>query len=142
MAKTPHSITLHATCVSIAGKGLLLLGESGSGKSDMALRLIHDGATLIGDDQIVITKRDDHLLASPAPNIHGMIEARGIGILHLPFVRDIPLKLAVELVTCDKVERMPPVKFWGCLGLQLSLLSLNAFDSSILAKINLYMQTL
>lgn len=131
---------LHATCICHGGKGVLLFGESGSGKSDLALRLIDEGATLVGDDQVFISKSEDQLLASPSERIHGMIEARGLGILHLPYEKDVPVMLAVRLVAREEVERMPPqAQFWGCLGLQVPLLLLHAFDISTTAKIRMFL---
>lgn len=139
----PHppqpTTSLHATCISHGGRGVLLFGESGSGKSDLALRLIDEGATLVGDDQIHIRKKDGALLASPPENIHGMIEAFGIGILHLPYGKDVPVALAVRLTARDEIERMPHAQFFDCLGLQVPLLSLHAFDVSASAKIRMYL---
>lgn len=135
----PNHTHLHGTCVSIDGKAVLLLGGSACGKSDLALRLIDGGATLVADDQVQVAKQDCLLLASPAQNIHGMLEARGVGILHLPYAKDVPVALAVRLVERNDTERMPEHEFFDCLGLQLPLLSLHAFDSSTPAKIRLFL---
>ena len=135
----PSPTQLQATCVSVQGKGILLFGPSGSGKSDVALRLIDSGATLVSDDQIVISKENERLLASPPERINGMIEARGVGILHLPYISNVPVALAVKLVAREDVERLPHPVFFDCLGVQVPLLSLHAFDSSICAKIRLYL---
>lgn len=132
--------TIHATCVAILGKGVLLLGHSGCGKSDLALRLIDSGATLVGDDQIIVTEHSGMLYASPAPNIHGMIEARSVGILHMPFVSNIPLALAVNLSPHNEPERLPHPSLWSCQGVQIPLLYLSAFDASTPSKIRLYLQ--
>jgi len=130
---------IHASCVAIGGKGVLLFGPSGSGKSDLALRLIDEGAVLVGDDQVILRNDSNHLLASPAPNIHGMIEARAVGILHLPYLQDAAVALAVKLVPHAETERLPHPAFWSCLGLQVPLLSLDAFHSSTPAKIRLFL---
>jgi HPr kinase/phosphorylase len=136
----PESKRLHATCVSIDGKGILLLGASGSGKSDLALRLIDSGAQLIADDQVEIVKTKNALLASPPAKLCGLIEARGVGILKLPYMQNVPLVLAVELVARKEVERLPDPAFFSCLALRLPLLSLHAFDNSTCAKIRLFSQ--
>lgn len=131
--------TLHASCVSIGGKGVILMGESGNGKSDLALRLIDNGAHLVSDDYVDIREEDGVLFAFPPPSIRGMIEARGVGILNLDAVESIPLMLAVRLVPREAIERLPEPQFWGCLGVQLPLLSLHGFDRSTEAIIRLKM---
>jgi len=128
---------IHASCVAMDGRGVLLLGNSGCGKSDVALRLIDAGAVLVGDDQIGISNVNGTLVATPAPRLEGMIEARGVGILEIAFVRDIPLALAVKLVERTDIERMPEPVFFGCAGLELPLVSLHAFDGSTVAKIRM-----
>ncbi len=100
---------IHATAISYNNDGILILGDSGSGKSDLALRLIDKGAVLIGDDYIQIDK-DNNLY--PADNIKGLIEVRNIGILRSEFIEKIELKLVIELVdSLDKLERMPEVEY-------------------------------
>lgn len=130
---------LNASCVSINGRGVLLFGPSGSGKSDLALRLIDAGATLVGDDQVMVECRDGNLYVSPCERIEGKIEARGVGILELPYVKAVPAALAIKLSHHEDIERMPNPAFFDCLGVQVPLLSLHAFDASTPAKIRLYL---
>lgn len=97
---------IHATAVAIAGQGVLLLGPSGSGKSDLALRLIDRGAQLIGDDAVQIDIQDGlPILLAPA-NIAGKLEVRGIGIVPIGYIASAPLRLMVQIA--NQVERMPP----------------------------------
>ncbi|WP_442678835.1 HPr kinase/phosphorylase [Sphingomonas sp. ASY06-1R] len=129
------SVTLHASCVAIHGRAVLLTGASGSGKSDLALRLIDRGATLVGDDGIVVEARDGRLLARAGPNIEGQMEVRGLGILTMPVIAEAPLALAIAL---DRpVPRMPdetlPVRVIE--GLTLPLLALDSFESSAPVKV-------
>jgi len=131
------STQLHASCVSIDGKGVLLLGASGSGKSDLALRLIDGGAQLVADDRVDVLRQDETLIASAPENLRGMLEVRGVGIVRLPYSAQISLSLAVRLVDRDEVERLPEPKVWDCLGVQLPVLSLHAFDVSAPAKIRI-----
>lgn len=72
--------TVHATTIAIDGAGVLLRGPSASGKSDLALRLIDDGARLVADDRTVLALRDGIVEASAPPSIRGKIEVRGLGI--------------------------------------------------------------
>jgi len=97
---------VHGSAVSIHGNGVLLLGPSGSGKSDLALRLIDRGAKLICDDVVHIENNNSLPQLACAPNIAGKIEVRGIGICPIDFVDSAPLRLVVQLA--QDVDRMPP----------------------------------
>jgi HPr kinase/phosphorylase len=129
------SETLHASCVAIGGRGVLLVGASGAGKSDLALRLIDRGAVLVGDDGVVVAARGGALHASPGPNIEGQIEVRGLGILAVPHVADVPLALCVALD--QPVPRMPaeylPMRI--ITGIGLPVIALDPFESSAPVKI-------
>jgi serine kinase of HPr protein (carbohydrate metabolism regulator) len=135
---------IHASCVSVNNKAILLLGESGSGKSDLALRLIDGGAQLVADDYTELSLQNNILTAAPPQKLEGLIEARGIGILTLPFIRDVAVKLAVKLVPRADVERLPESHFFDCptfsnCNLQkIPLLYLSAHDASTPAKIRFF----
>ena len=96
----------HATTVAVDGRGLLVLGASGRGKSSLALQLIALGAVLVADDSTWISCEKDVLQASAPDAIQGQIEARGVGLLTLPFVTDVPIYLAVDMDD-DEPERLP-----------------------------------
>ncbi|MFN3945522.1 MAG: HPr kinase/phosphorylase [Allosphingosinicella sp.] len=99
------SETIHASCVAIGGRAVLLAGRSGSGKSDLAMRLIDRGAALVSDDYTLVRRVEGRLLASPPATIAGRIELRGIGLLTLPFTSDAPVALLIDL---DRMpERLP-----------------------------------
>lgn len=98
--------TIHATCVAIDGQGVLILGPSGSGKSDLALRLIDRGAVLVSDDRCIVAARDDGSVSVSSPaTIAGKIEVRGIGIVTMAHVNEAPLALVVALE--NDPPRMP-----------------------------------
>jgi len=99
------SETLHASCVAIDGRAVLIEGRSGSGKSDLALRLIDRGARLVSDDYTMVVRERDRLLAQPPATIAGRIEVRGIGIVEMPHAERVAVALVVSLA--DEVERMP-----------------------------------
>ena len=86
-----------ATCVAIAGRGLLIEGPPGSGKSSLALALIDRGAVLVGDDGVLLERRGERLHASPAPPIAGKLEVRNLGLLTFPTFGDVPVALIVHL---------------------------------------------
>lgn len=99
------SETLHASCVAIDGRAVLIEGASGAGKSDLALRLIDRGAALVSDDYTICQRRDGVLTASPPATIAGKIEVRGIGIVEMPHVAAVPIALLIALH--DSPPRMP-----------------------------------
>ena len=97
--------TLHVSSVAIDGRAVLIEGESGAGKSDLALRLIDRGATLISDDYTLLQRAGGELIASPPDTIAGKIEVRGLGLLETPYVEKIPVALLIRLT--DAPERLP-----------------------------------
>lgn len=88
---------LQASAVAIDGRALLIEGPPGSGKSTLALALIDRGAGLIGDDAVTLTASDGVLIASPPPNIAGLVEVRGVGLLRLPLAPPCPAALILTL---------------------------------------------
>ena len=84
---------------------MLIEGESGAGKSDLALRLIDRGARLVSDDYTHLHRRGGMLVASPPDTIAGRIEVRGLGIVPCPNVSDIPVALLIRLD--ETPERLP-----------------------------------
>lgn len=97
---------LHATTVAIEDRGLILLGASGQGKSSLALQLIALGAVLVADDSTLLIPKGGILHAQAPASIQGQIEARGVGLLSLPFVTDIPIYLAVDMDEHEE-DRLP-----------------------------------
>lgn len=93
----PAPLVIQATAVAIGGRALMIEGPSGSGKSSLALALIDRGAMLIGDDGVTLNRVGDRIVASPPPNIAGLIELRGIGLVELPLAPPTPLALVLTL---------------------------------------------
>lgn len=131
------STLLHATCVEIASHGVLLRGRPGSGKSDLALRLIDSGAVLIADDQTRVEARDGRIVASAPPSIAGMMEVRGLGLVRLPYRSLVPLTLVVDLVPPEGVDRLPQEASIELVGVRLPLVRLAPFEASAVAKVRL-----
>jgi HPr kinase/phosphorylase len=112
---------LHASCVAVDGRGLLILGPSGSGKSALVIRLIALGALLVSDDQTLVAREGETLVAScPNPALRGLVEARGLGILRAPAVDSVPLMLVIDLGQPEP-DRLPPQRTVTILGIELSL---------------------
>lgn len=128
---------LHATCVALKDQGVLLIGASGRGKSDLALRLIDGGGVLVADDQVAIERTDDRVVARPAAALQGLIEARGVGILRLPHRSSCPLSLVVDLDTVGPWPRLPEPSTHRLLGIDLPRLHLDPRPVSACAKVRL-----
>ena len=130
------SETVHASTVAIGGRAVLITGPSGSGKSDLALRLLDRGFILVSDDQTLVSRDGDRLLASAPATIAGKLEVRGIGIVEVETVQDVHLALAVELR--GDFERMPEdSRERPLLGLTLPLISIDAMTASAPSKVAL-----
>jgi serine kinase of HPr protein (carbohydrate metabolism regulator) len=128
--------TVHATCIAIGAHGVLLLGQSGTGKSDLALRLIDRGAVLVSDDQTALTTRGGRLLASPPATLAGKIEVRGVGIVERPWRGMVPIAIAVRLT--ERYERMPnPAMREPFAGVDVPIVLLNAFETSAPIKVEI-----
>ena len=126
---------IHATTIDIAGSGVLLSGPSGSGKSDLALRLIDGGARLVADDRTDLALADGHLVASAPREIAGRMEVRGLGVLEKDAVPQTVLTLVVELVDPENVERVPKEATTILLGVDVPVVRLHAFEASAPAKV-------
>ena len=126
----------HSTSVVIEDLGILIRGQSGSGKSDLALRLIDSGATLISDDLTICKKSGDYLYLYPHSKTKGLLEVREIGIMTVPYVENIKLNLVVELVE-KKFERIPRVMNCSILGLKFPKIKIFGKSSSAVAKIKI-----
>jgi len=159
--RLPPGETVHATCIAFGARGALLLGPSGSGKSDLALRaVLQEGARLVADDRVRLVRRGKGLSAEAPPeaqaaDLLGAIEVHGLGILRLPPARRrvrVQLCLAVALVPPGEVERLPgdwqripdlkEAEGYEGLGLSLPLLRLAPFEVSAALKLRLALHNL
>ncbi|MEE4199361.1 HPr kinase/phosphorylase [Erythrobacter sp.] len=98
---------IQASAVEIGGRAVLVEGPPGSGKSSLALALIDRGARLIGDDGVRLSREGDTLIAAPPPNIAGLLEIRGVGLITLPVCEAAPAALILNLVETGHAERFP-----------------------------------
>jgi serine kinase of HPr protein (carbohydrate metabolism regulator) len=131
------TLLVHATAVAIEGGAILLRGPPGAGKSDLALRLIEDGARLIADDQTLLRRAGNHVLVRAPAAVAGLIEVRGVGILRVDYLDEAPLALVVDLVPSTEVERIPDDRFEVVLGLPIRMIALAPFEASAVAKLRL-----
>ncbi|MEM7075662.1 MAG: HPr kinase/phosphatase C-terminal domain-containing protein [Pseudomonadota bacterium] len=113
--------TRHATCVAIAGRGALITGPSGYGKSGLALQLIGLGATLVSDDRTHLRRDGSALIATAPATLSGRIEARFVGILSSPAVPQAQVVLIVDLST-EENQRLPAMHRDTLLGVELPVI--------------------
>jgi HPr kinase/phosphorylase len=135
-------IRVHGTSVALGGDGILLRGPSGSGKSDLALRLIDEGGRLVADDQTELRLAGDDVAMTAPAAIFGRMEVRGIGILRVLSVAAAPLRLVVDLVPGAAVERLPEPATCDYLGRLFPLIQLAPFEASAPAKLRLALRAL
>jgi serine kinase of HPr protein (carbohydrate metabolism regulator) len=129
--------TLHATAVALAGKAVLLRGAPGSGKSDLALRLMEAGAELVADDQTCLSRRGTELWATAPEPLKDLMEVRGLGIVRVSSLAEAPVALVVDLVPIPEVERCPDPEREVLLGIELPRMRLHAPEASAPAKLRL-----
>lgn len=128
---------IHGTCVEVAGIGVLLRGAEGSGKSDLALRLIDGGARLVADDRVDLRAGDGALWVSAPAVLAGRLEVRGIGVMTVPAVAEARLGLICDLVPATDIERIPLPHKAELEGVSLPSLSVTPFEASAAAKVRL-----
>jgi serine kinase of HPr protein (carbohydrate metabolism regulator) len=128
--------TLHASTVATEGRAVVISGPSGSGKSDLALRLLDRGFTLVSDDRTLVRKDGERLIASAPPNIAGKLEIRGIGIVDMDTLDNVPVALLVELTS--EIQRLPDEnRERPVLGVRIPLISIDAMSASAPSKVAL-----
>ena len=136
---------VHATCIAVGDRAALIVGPSGSGKSDLALRAmsspVYDGdrrliAELVSDDQVLVEAREGRLIARAPPTIAGRMEVRGIGIVPVEHLAACALCLAVEIDTHAQIERLPQENTGlTLLGVRLPSIRLQPFEASAHIKL-------
>lgn len=132
---------MHASCVAIYDVGILFTGPSGSGKSDLALRLIDRGARLIGDDQIHLKRQGNAIMLEPVQSLTGKIEVRSLGIYAVDYVRNVPLICEFQL--SQKVDRFPLDRQSTIIfGLPVPSIKLLAYEASAPIKVEMAVRQL
>jgi HPr kinase/phosphorylase len=142
--------THHGTAIALAGNAALIRGAPGAGKSDLALRclataptaLIASPTTLVADDQVVITRTGQRLMAEAPATIRGKLEVRGLGIVTVPHLASAELVLVADLTAPELIERLPdPAPETDLMGVRLPLLHIAPFEASAAVKLLLALAT-
>ena len=128
---------IHATCVKVDGVGILLRGPPGSGKTDLALRLMDQGADLVADDQVEIRVDEGAVLATAPEALKGFIEVRGLGIITVPCVPSVRVELVVDLEPTADISRLPAPAKVAIEGVELPVFSVSPFEGSAVIKLRL-----
>jgi len=128
---------IHATCVEVGDVGVLLRGPSGSGKSDLALRLMDEGARLVSDDQVEISTADGQVLAAAPDTLDGLMEVRGVGVVSMPNMAQVRIELVVDLISVQDISRMPEPTYVILEDVKLPLFVMTPFEGSATAKLRL-----
>ena len=141
----PARCLVHATAIAADGRAALIMGPSGSGKSDLALRTItapflDDGRpvalALVADDQVQVERAGDRLIAAPPPTIAGKLEVRGLGIMTVAHLARADLVLAVSLAPAATIERLPAVgALHDVLGIGLPIFEIDGRQASAAARL-------
>lgn len=136
-----HSRVIHASAVVYKGMGFLITGRSAAGKSDLTLRVLDQGGSLIADDQVSLQEEQGCLLASAPPATRGLVEIRGLGVFEFPSVECFPLNFEVRLRAQVQTERLPEQQeMVSYIGIELPIFYMTGRESSDLAKLNLLVQ--
>jgi HPr kinase/phosphorylase len=122
VSRDGETLNLHASAVAVAGRGLLIVGASGAGKSGLALRLMSRGARLVADDRVLVARHGASLVASAPAALRGLIEARGVGLLRAEPIEAAALALVVDL-DAPAAARLPHPREIAYLGVQIELIS-------------------
>ena len=135
------SENLHASTVALDGRAVIISGSSGSGKSDLTLRLLDRGFVLVSDDRTIVRNNAGNIIASAPDTIRGKLEIRGVGIVEMPTVADVSVALVVEL-TSD-IQRLPDdSRNRSILGIGIPMISVDAMTASAPSKVALALDRL
>jgi len=136
--------TVHATAIAYEGVGCLILGASGSGKSQLAAAAVLHGAMLVADDRVQLEAVDGFIVAAPGVDGAGVIEIRGMGLIRLESSQRVAshaMHLAIELGGAG-ATRLPEPQTRSFLGIELPFIALPAAPLPSVSGLLLYLQAM
>lgn len=130
---------IHASCISYKNKGILFVGTSGSGKSDMVLRMIvQKFATLVADDRVNVEIKNNYVVASCPDPIKGLLEVRHLGIQQFSYIDSTKIDVVIELASdLESLERLPEPDFYEIFSIKIPKYKLFPFEYSSLDKVDI-----
>lgn len=123
-ASTTNNTIMHASCVAFGAhgaRGVLLTGKSGTGKSALALQLIGLGAVLVADDRTRLSLAEGHPIAHAPDRLAGIVEARFVGLLNVPYQARVPVCLVVDM-NIEERDRLPHKRVSRLLDVEIPLI--------------------
>ena len=141
MQDTPER-NIHATALVLDGRGILIMGPSGAGKTDLAIRLIEAGGELVADDQVLVRLEKGRAVARAPDQIAGKMEVRGFGIIDMPHRAEAVIDLIIDLKPRRDIERMPDPAMREIDGAPVRAVELDGFEASAVAKVKLILKGL
>ncbi len=136
-----NALHIHGSAVQIGNNAVIIIGDSGTGKSDLALRLIDRGAKLIADDQMIIHGDKNTPIISQTQHHIDAIEIRGVGIIKYSCVNNVPLTLCIK--TADRYDRYPvpiPMSEFGVFS--IPTIKIAAFENSAPIKVEMALKNI
>ena len=136
-----RALNHHACALEINEIGIIIKGKSGSGKTSLMLGLLEHAkleklnALLIADDQVFLNVDDEKLIASAPENTAGLVELRGYGILKTPHKKSCEIKVVINILQDEKIERMPDEKHYPFETLRLPLIEVPQRHESLAVRI-------
>jgi len=128
--------TVHGTSFVFEGVGVLVMGDSGSGKSDLALQMMDRGGKLIADDYTEVTAVDGQLQLRAPKVTEGLMEIRGLGLVTIESrVATANLGLLVQLAGREQLDRLPEHYYETFMTQNVALLRLSIEEASCAAKL-------
>ena len=123
---------LIATRMGRSWRGVLIEGPAGAGKSDLALRALSEGFSLVADDRVILWRSEDRLFGRAPDTLFGLLEVRGLEVIPMPA---IPLAEVALIARCGTPDRIPAPQTAEILGVRVPAIDIDPRLASAPAKL-------